>query len=154
MRADMAAGRLPLRIEEGEFSMADYDRFLEENDESIAEFRATQAAAFSNERQAWTDAGEFERSDVQPVAASAGEVVIPVGCEGVEAQFAANVFRIDVSVGDTVVEGQTLVAVEAMKMEASVAATSAGRVVEVVTELGAQVKPGTVLVIIETQEAA
>ena len=154
MRADMAAGRLPLRIEEGEFSMADYDRFLAENDESIAEFRATQAAAFAGERQAWTDAGEFERSDVQPVAASAGEVVIPVGCEGVEAQFAANVFRIDVAVGDTVVEGQTLVAVEAMKMEAAVAATSAGRVVEVVTELGAQVAPGTVLVIIETQEAA
>ncbi|MDQ4138802.1 MAG: urea carboxylase [Actinomycetota bacterium] len=155
MRADMAAGRLPLRIEEGEFGMADYERFLTENEESIARFRRTQADAFAAERQAWADAGEFERADdVASVAAPPEVVVIPDGCEAAEAPFNANVFRIDVAVGDHVVEGQTLVAVEAMKMEAPIAAPVSGRVIEVTTELGAQVAPGSVLVIIERREAA
>ncbi|WP_235928919.1 urea carboxylase [Marisediminicola senii] len=154
MRADMAAGRLPIRIEDGDFGMADYEAFLAENDESIAAFRATQATAFAAERQAWEESGEFERADAEPPAIATSAVVVPDGCEGVEAQFAANVFRIDVAVGDVVAEGQTLVAVEAMKMEASVVATASGTVVDVVTTLGAQVGPGTVLVIIELEKAA
>jgi urea carboxylase len=154
MRADMNAGRLPLRIEEGEFSMADYERFLDENAPSIEQFRAAQAAAFAEERRAWEAAGEFERSDVELEPAGVADLVVPDGCEAVEAQFAANVFRIEVGVGDFVVEGQTLLAVEAMKMEAPVAAPVSGRVIEVVTELGAQVAPGTPLVIIQVEVAA
>jgi urea carboxylase len=154
MRADMAAGLLPIRIEEGEFSMADHDRFLSENAAAIERFRAAQSAAFAEERRAWEADGEFERIDIEPLPAPAADVVVPDGCEAVEAQFVANVFRIEVGVGDFVVEGQTLLAVEAMKMEAPVAATVSGRVVEVVTELGAQVAPGTPLVIIETEAAA
>ncbi|WP_210505517.1 urea carboxylase [Naasia sp. SYSU D00057] len=152
MRADMAAGQLPLRIEDGEFSMADYDRFLEENAESIEQFRAVQAAAFGAERTAWEDAGEFERVEAAAAGVVPDEAVIPVGCEGVEAQFAANVFRIDVEAGHRVVAGQTLLAVEAMKMEAPVVAPISGRVVEVVTKVGAEVGPGHVLVILEEEE--
>ena len=55
----MAAGRGDVEIADGEFSMAEYERFLAANDESIAAFRAQQAEAFSAERQAWDQAGEF-----------------------------------------------------------------------------------------------
>ena len=61
MRADMAVGRLPLRIEEGEFSMAEYAAFLAEHREGIDAFEARRRSAFDAERQAWEDAGEFER---------------------------------------------------------------------------------------------
>ena len=154
MRADMAAGRLALRIEEGTFGMAEYEDFLAEHAESIAAFRARQAAAFAAERAAWEAAGEFDRVDPQPVAAPTPEVVVPVGCEGVEAPFVANLFRIDIAEGDFVAEGQTIFAVEAMKMEASVTAPVSGRVVSVVAELGSQVGPGTVLAVIEAEVAA
>jgi urea carboxylase len=149
MRADQAAGRLSLEVTDGEFSMADYEEFLAANERSIGDFRATQAAAFGSERQAWVDSGEFERAEQAVTAAAPPEaLVVPDGCEAVEAQFAANVFRIDVACGDAVRAGQTLLAVEAMKMEASVTAPVDGVVVEVLTRPGAEVRPGSALVIL------
>ena len=58
--------------------------------------------------------------------------------------------NIDVAVGEEVAAGQTLLALEAMKMEAPVTAPAAGRVVAVVAEVGAHVAAGTVLVVLET----
>lgn len=157
MRADQAAGRLALTITEGEFSMAEYAEFLTAHEPSIAEFRARQLTAFEAERQAWVTSGEFERA-AQAVAAEvpADDLVVPAGCELVEAQFAANVFRIDVADGDRVSAGQTLLAVEAMKMEAAVTAPFDAVVVEVRTKPGSEVRPGSALVILRahTEEAA
>lgn len=150
LRAEMAAGRLPLRIEEGEFSLAEYQAFLDENADGIAGFRASQAEAFGAERDAWRASGEFDREEVVPEPPASAAVDIPAGCEGVEAPFVATVFRLDVSPGDVVAAGQTLVALEAMKMEAPVTAPTAGRVVAVVAEVGVQVAAGTVLVVLET----
>jgi urea carboxylase len=62
LRAEMAAGRGEVAIEDGEFSLAGYQEFLSANDESIAAFRAQQAVAFAAERQAWDVAGEFRRA--------------------------------------------------------------------------------------------
>src|SRR5690606_27102044 len=59
MRADTAAGRGELRAEDGEFRLADYRRFLDDNADSIGEFRAKQAEAFAAERQSWRTSGEL-----------------------------------------------------------------------------------------------
>jgi len=59
LRADMAAGRAQVQIADGEFSMAGYQTFLNEQAEPIAEFRRQQAEAFGAERRAWAAAGEF-----------------------------------------------------------------------------------------------
>ncbi|WP_083884018.1 5-oxoprolinase/urea amidolyase family protein [Nocardia higoensis] len=59
LRADTAAGRGELRVEDGEFRLADYRRFLDDNAESIGEFRAKQAGAFAAERQSWRTSGEL-----------------------------------------------------------------------------------------------
>ncbi|MCU1375969.1 MAG: urea amidolyase, partial [Actinomycetia bacterium] len=61
MRAAQAAGHLPIAIEDTTFRLADHHRFLAENAESIAAFRATQQAAFGEERAAWAEAGELDR---------------------------------------------------------------------------------------------
>jgi len=152
MRADMKAGRLPIQIEEGEFSMADYQAFLDKNAESIAAFRALQGTAFADEREAWRVAGEFDRVEAEPeMPASQGFVEISEGFEAIEAPFNANVFRLDVSVGDFVVAGQTVVSVEAMKMEANLVAPVAGRVAQILSKPGDMVGPGTVLAIIEKE---
>ncbi|OBF32319.1 urea amidolyase [Mycobacterium sp. ACS1612] len=62
LRAEMAAGRGDVAIDDGKFSLADYRGFLADNDDSIAAFRQQQAVAFAEERRAWDVAGEFRRA--------------------------------------------------------------------------------------------
>jgi urea carboxylase len=59
MREAFPYGKVELQIEEGVFRLADYTRFLEENQESIGRFKARQQAAFDAERQRWIDAGQL-----------------------------------------------------------------------------------------------
>ncbi|MGV0627063.1 5-oxoprolinase/urea amidolyase family protein [Mycolicibacter minnesotensis] len=59
LRADMAAGRGRVDIVDGEFSLAAYRGFLDDNAESIAGFRGQQTRAFAAERNAWREAGEI-----------------------------------------------------------------------------------------------
>jgi len=154
MRLQMAAGTLPLRVEEGTFALAEHEAFLAEQAPSIAAFRETQAAAFAAERAAWEAAGEFDRADDPGPAPTAAAVEVPEGCTGVEAPFVANVVRVDVAPGEQVVAGQVLLALEAMKMEAPVTAPSSGEVVQVVVTPGSTVAPGEVLVVIAERVAA
>ncbi|WP_067841553.1 5-oxoprolinase/urea amidolyase family protein [Nocardia lijiangensis] len=59
MRADFAAGKVEVRAEEGEFRLADYRAFLDDNAAAIDRFRAVQAKAFAAERDSWRLAGEL-----------------------------------------------------------------------------------------------
>ncbi|WUR93746.1 urea carboxylase [Streptomyces sp. NBC_01262] len=147
MRADMAAGRLRLRIEDGEFSLADHQRFLADNADSIAAFRARQSHAFGAERDAWEAAGEFARAEaaVAPPAATAADVTVPDGGCAVEAEFAASVWQVTVRPGERVRAGQKLLALEAMKMESAVEAPVDGVVAEILVGPGDQVDAGTAL---------
>ncbi|UWW08514.1 5-oxoprolinase/urea amidolyase family protein [Mycolicibacterium brumae] len=63
LRADTAAGRGRVNITDGQFSLADYQRFLEDNAADIAATRAGMEAARAQERQRWSDAGEFARKE-------------------------------------------------------------------------------------------
>ncbi|HKN52533.1 MAG TPA: 5-oxoprolinase/urea amidolyase family protein, partial [Amycolatopsis sp.] len=149
LRAKSSAGQLELDITDGEFKLASYQRFLAENAESIAEFRATQSAAFEAERRAWAAAGEFdpkpepEVAQVPPVRVQA-----PPGGHVVEAPFAATVWRVDVRPGDRVEGAQSLVTLEAMKTEARIPAPTEGEVLQVLVSPGDQVAPGTPLVVL------
>jgi acetyl-CoA carboxylase biotin carboxyl carrier protein len=67
----------------------------------------------------------------------------------VRAHITGTVWKIEVKVGDTVIEGQTLVILESMKMEMPVESPGAGRVVAVVAKEGASVEEGAVLVEVE-----
>ncbi|MFI0942005.1 urea carboxylase [Streptomyces sp. NPDC021020] len=148
LRADMAAGRLRLRVEEGEFALAEHQRFLARNAESIEGFRARQGAAFAAERAAWEAAGEFARADsagAAPAAGPAEGVAVPPGGCAVEAELAAGVWRVAVREGDCVAAGQHVLTLEAMKMESPVVAPVAGRVASIHVAPGDQVSPGATL---------
>lgn len=151
LRADMAAGRgRGVEIEEGTFSLAEHEEFLDRNSVSIGAFRERQAAAFAVERQAWEDAGEFDRAEEAATAVpQADDLVVPDGCTLVASPFAASVWKVDVEPGDTVVEGQPLVSLEAMKMETVIHAPSGGIVHRVLPSAGAQVLAGEALVVLE-----
>ncbi|MFG2376382.1 5-oxoprolinase/urea amidolyase family protein [Streptomyces sp. NPDC048504] len=149
LRADITSGRFVPRIEDGTFSLAEYEAFLTENAESIAEFRSRQQTAFGAERDAWEAAGEFTRAEaVAAPAPPQAEVTIPAGGRLVEAEFAASVWQLNVEPGDEVTAGQPLLALEAMKMESRVHAPMAGIVTEILARPGDQVEAGTALLVL------
>lgn len=149
LRADIISGRFVPRIEEGTFSLAEYEAFLTENAESIAEFRSRQQTAFGAERDAWEAAGEFTRAEAAATPAPPqAEVTVPAGGRLVEAEFAASVWQLNVEPGDEVTVGQPLLALEAMKMESRVHAPMAGIVTEILARPGDQVEAGTALLVL------
>jgi len=64
----------------------------------------------------------------------------------------ATVIKVDVAAGDSVVKGQTVVVLEAMKMEQAIAAPRDGVVAKVSAEVGTTVKAGFVLLSLEKSE--
>jgi biotin carboxyl carrier protein len=75
-------------------------------------------------------------------AAAAG----PVGPQPVKAPMPGLMVRIDVNVGDQVIAGQGVAAMEAMKMENELRAPAAGRVKAVHVKVGQAVEKGALLV--------
>ncbi|BDX33271.1 urea carboxylase [Mycobacterium antarcticum] len=150
LRADIAAGRGSVDITPGTFSLAEHERFLVDNADSIAAFRATQATSFGAERAAWTAAGEFDRAEraESRVVMTSSDVVLDDDEQRVDAPFSSSVWKVDVTVGDRVVVGQPLLALEAMKMETVVTAPADGVITQVLVEAGNQVDPGTPLVVV------
>lgn len=69
--------------------------------------------------------------------------------EEVLAEMVANVWKVLVSEGDSVEEGDTLVILESMKMEIPVEATASGTVKEMGVTEGGVVQEGDVIAVIE-----
>jgi acetyl-CoA carboxylase biotin carboxyl carrier protein len=67
----------------------------------------------------------------------------------VEAHITGTVWKIEVTVGDEVDDGDTLVILESMKMEMPVEAEDPGKVAEIRCEEGQSVSEGDVLVVLE-----
>ena len=69
--------------------------------------------------------------------------------EEILAEMVANVWKVLVSTGDDVDEGDTLVILESMKMEIPVEATVGGKVSDVKVTEGGVVQEGDVIAVIE-----
>ncbi|HJS95634.1 MAG TPA: biotin/lipoyl-binding carrier protein [Solirubrobacteraceae bacterium] len=67
----------------------------------------------------------------------------------VEAHITGTVWKIEVEVGDSVAEGDTVVILESMKMEMPVEAEDPGVVKEILVEEGQSVSEGDALVVLE-----
>ena len=67
----------------------------------------------------------------------------------VEAHITGTVWKIEVTAGDHVEEGDTVVILESMKMEMPVEAEDDGTVKEIVCEEGQSVSEGETLVVLE-----
>ena len=66
----------------------------------------------------------------------------------IEAQIAGNVWKIEKSVGETVVEEEVILIIESMKMEIPVEAPRAGLILEIRVAEGDSIEEGAVLVVI------
>ena len=67
----------------------------------------------------------------------------------IEAHITGTVWKIEVAVGDSVDEGDTVVILESMKMEMPVEAEDSGTVTEISVEEGQAVSEGDTLVVLE-----
>jgi urea carboxylase len=151
MREAFPHGRYELEIGEETFSLAEYQRFLAREAPSIAEFKATQQAAFDAERQRWaaegTAAGETETNpaDAAPQAEAGAEIV--------ESHVHGSVWQLRVEPGTRVARGEVLVVLESMKMEIAIESPSAGIVLRVLVAEGRAVAPGQPLVALGAEGA-
>ena len=83
---------------------------------------------------------------VAPAASAAASAVAATGGEPVNAPLAGNVVKVLAKPGQAVAEGESIVILEAMKMETSVSAPAAGTIVEVRVQAGDSCAVGDVLV--------
>ena len=141
-RRDFPSGRRSIRIEESEFRLADYRKFLADNAESIATFEARRQAAFDEERAEWQRSGEFDRIDAEAEAPQASAVDVPDGADLIEAPFGGSVWKLLVATGDEVKAGDTIAIIEAMKMECAVQSPGSGTVAALYVQERQALQPG------------
>ncbi len=147
IRRDFPKGNYPLKIEQQEFSLREYEDFVACNADSIEKFQQRRQAAFDRELQYWKNSGHFH-FDSSPV--STGEAdPIPQGLTAIESAVAGSVWQVLVEEGQRVRRGDPLVILESMKMEIEVAANVTGTVHSIVKPVGAVVSAGQALVYIE-----
>lgn len=83
-----------------------------------------------------------------PAAASVSAAPALAAGEVVKSPMPGNILKINVTVGQKVNEGDTLLVLEAMKMENEISAPKAGTVAQIIVSKGAVVETGAPLVVI------
>ena len=149
MREDFPQGRFTLRVEHTTLKLGEQRRFLAQNAAAISSFKARQQNAFEEERERWKQSGTAVVDAEASVNAPPVDVSeVPEGCIAVGSPVTGSVWQVSVSPGARVAAGDTLVVVEAMKMEVPILAEQAVEVVEVRCARGRTVSAGeTVLVL-------
>jgi urea carboxylase len=155
LREDFPNGRYPLRIEQGTFKLAEYQKFLDSIQDSTAAFQKTQRAAFQAERERWAAIGADKvADDAEPIVEAAPEIVVPPGFKTLKAASAGSIWSIEAKEGDLLKPGQKVILIEAMKMEVAVATARGGRLHSLHCKPGQAVMPGQILAILQPEPHA
>lgn len=144
IRKDFPQGRYPLKIEEGEFSLADYQAFLEQEKDSIQAFTLTRQQAFDEELARWHADGQFNFS-TEEVEETATDADWPEGSLLADSPVAGSVWELLKQPGEAVKAGEPLMILESMKMEIPVYATEDGLLLEHRVQPGSRVTPGQII---------
>lgn len=154
IRRDFPLGRYTLQIEHSTLNLADYQTFLANEAQSIAAFRAQQQGAFNAERERWIASGQATFESDEAVVEASEESALQSGQTSVDSHIAGNLWQVQVSVGQQVEAGETLVILESMKMEIPVLAPRAGVVREVRVQPGSAVRAGQRVVVLQALDVS
>lgn len=146
IRSDFLRGRYAIRVEESHFRLTEYQQFLETHAQAIAAFRHRQQKAFHAERQRWEDAEEVVE-DFQPPEDSES---IPPGTLPLESPIAGNLWKLCVTEGDAIEEGQAIAILESMKMEMTIQSPYQGTISRILVLPGATISPGQTVAHVKT----
>jgi urea carboxylase len=149
IRRDFPLGRYPLRIEQSELCLADYQAFLAREADGIAAFRQQQQAAFNAERERWIASGQAHFESEEVAVEPGDDTPLGVGQHAVESHIAGNLWQVQVEEGASVKAGDILVILESMKMEIPLTAPRDGVVKEVRVQPGSPVRAGQRVVVME-----
>jgi urea carboxylase len=151
MREEFVHGRFNLEIEETTLRLADYRAFLAEHAAEIAQFKQRQQAAFDAERERWESSGQahYEADPAGDAASGDAAIDIPEGCMAIASPVTGSVWQIAVSPGQSMQSDETLLVLEAMKMEIPIAADEPCEIVEILVAQGDAVHAGQALVIVK-----
>lgn len=152
LRENFPQGKFKLDIRETTFRLGEYREYLASIAEDAAIFKAKQQAAFNAERERWEQAGLMAETvaDIPDEDAPEGGLELPENGHAVDALVAANVWKICVEPGQEVTEGETLLILEAMKMEIAIVAPKNGTVHSIRCNESQMVMPGQTVAVITT----
>jgi urea carboxylase len=148
MREAFPLGRLDVKIEEHQFRLADYLRFLDREATSIARFKTTQQAAFEAERQRWIETGQLNFSSESQAGPTDDSSAQFADAHLVESHVPGSIWKVRTQRGSKVRRGEALVIVESMKMEITIEASTSGTVLEVLVSEGRSIAAGQAVVAI------
>lgn len=147
LRRDFPLGRVPLKIEDTEFSMAEYQSFLDSEAASIESFQDQQQAAFSAERQRWLDQGYDPNATAAPPAAE--PLAVDDNGIRVDSPVTGSVWKVLVDAGSCVNAGEVVMIIESMKTEIEVLAPSSGTLQRLLAVAGTPVEAGSPVAVLE-----
>ena len=143
-------GDFQLKIEETTFSLREYNEFLQSIETDAIAFKTQQQSAFEAERDRWAANNLImDDSDIAPDLTSDTETILPPDSQAAVAPIPASVWQVLVEVGATVSQGDSLVILECMKMEMTITAPIAGKILEIRSTPGQMVSVGQILVVIQ-----
>lgn len=131
-----------IKIFDSIFNMGHHETFLRTKALAIEQFQTKQKIAFDNEVKYWAEDANNSSSN-QEILLNTDDILVnsmPLLCNSYGC-----VWKILVSVGETVNEGQDVLILEAMKMETRVVSTTSGKVVSLTVSCGKMVKTGDIL---------
>ncbi|MBL0944344.1 MAG: urea carboxylase [Hydrogenophaga sp.] len=153
LRAAFPHGGHALRIEPTTFRLRDYRRFLAENADSIAAFKARQQAAFEAERERWAASGQdtVAADTLDTATGDARDTELPPGGKPLASNVPGSVWKVLVNEGQRVQAGEVLLVVESMKMEFSVLSPADATVHRLMCREGAPVSAGQDVLVLITE---
>ncbi len=150
IRQDFPKGRYEIKIEETRFNLKEYIEFLNNNEKEIKQFTQQREHAFDEELQRWIDSGQINFDSGQDMSSDTGlEEALPENCVAIESPVAGSVWKMLVTQGDEIKDGQAIMILESMKMEIEIVAPHDGTVYSVSRNEGQQVNAGQALLILE-----
>jgi urea carboxylase len=152
IRRDFPQGNYPLKIEQTTFSLKKYNDFIDQHQAGIDTFKASRQAAFEAELQHWKDNGllHFD-SEHAALSTLDDEEILDDNAIAVDSPMNCNIWKVEVEEGDEIKEGDTLMILEAMKMEIQLMATHSGVVKKIHRTSGSQVNAGDRLIVMEVE---
>jgi urea carboxylase len=147
IRRDFPKGDYPIKVEETTFKLSEYQRFLDDNQQDITQFTEARNRAFDEELQRWVESGQIHFQSAQDL--DADNVTEEVAGTPVESPVAGNIWKLNVSEGDAVNEGDVVAVLESMKMEIEISAPESGKVVAINRQEGQQINAGQAIMVLD-----
>lgn len=148
-REEFAQGRYPIRIEETEFDLGQYEQWLSTIAPEANACKERQQKAFAAERESWKQKGLAEYVAEAAATEKSTEEDIPAGCSLVRSPIPGSVWKVLVQEGQRVDAGQVLLVAESMKMEMPIEASASGTVRKIQVKPGEQIRAGQGLMVVE-----